>query len=239
MRTLNPSLAGILLNRSYPLLVALVAVALGCGCISQKPLPFAHGTPLPARASGPALAIMPAESLRLGTGTADKVLQIPECIDPVTVKELQGIGLFSTVTFCTNSAPKNGYVLHSQLKELRWEVPNHDSMVTTVFVVSLFTGGIGGVIYGCTDTDVFGYADVHFRLENTHTSQTVLDRDFKATEKRRTTKLSCDTPATMREVSAGALRTVFNEFESELKQLNLEKSGAPEQSAKAGTTPTL
>lgn len=198
MRTWNGLLAGVFDNRSYPLLAALIAVFLGCGCVSQKPLPFAYGTPLPARASGPGLAVMTSESVRPAKSVEDEVLKIPQCVDPVTVKELQGVGLFSTVTLCTNSTPKNGYVLHSQLKELRWNVPNHDAMVTTTFIVSFFTGGIGGVIYGCTDTDVFGYADVHFRLENAQTRETVLDRDFKATEKRRTTKLSCDLPDTVR-----------------------------------------
>jgi hypothetical protein len=239
MKTWNFLLDAVFPKRSYvPLLAALVVVLLGCGCVSQKPLPFAHGTPLPAPAGGPSLAVIPTQNLRSTKDNEDKVLQIPECMDPVTVKELQGIGVFSAVELCTNSTPENGYTLHTQLKELRWEVPNHDTIVTTAFVVSLFTGGIGGVIYGSTGTDVFGYANVHFRLENAQTSQPLLDRDFTATEKRRTTKLVCDTPDTLREVSAGALRTIFNQLEAELKELDLKRPETKQQSAVArpGTT---
>jgi hypothetical protein len=240
MRTWNSFITGIFLKRSHPIFAALFAVLLGCGCVSQKPLPFAYGGPLPVRAGGPTLAVVPAESLRPAKDPTDKALRIPECVDTVTVKELQGIGLFSTVSLCTNEVPKNGYVLRTQVKDLRWDVPKHKAIVATAAGVTLVTGALGGTIYGFTGAEVLGHASVHFHLEDAQTSKTLLDRDFTALEKRKTSKFACDTPATVRDVSAGALRIVFDQFEADLKQLHLDQPGAPVQSAaKAGPPPTL
>jgi len=48
--------------------------------------------------------------------------------------------------------------LKTELKRLEWEVPNYNSIIGNTFLLSLFTGGIGGGIYISTSTSVNGFA---------------------------------------------------------------------------------
>jgi hypothetical protein len=61
--------------------------------------------------------------------------------------------------------------------------------VSTAFTIRLLTGGITGVGYGVTATDVFGHATLHIRLVDTQQKRVVLERDYQATAKDHRSKL--------------------------------------------------
>jgi hypothetical protein len=114
-------------------------------------------------------------------------------------------------------------VLQCKVKELRWEVPGYNHMIGTMFVVSILTGAIGAVVYGCTDADVLGHADVQFHLTSVPGGQVLLDRDYAGTNKETKIKFECDTPTAYREAAAKSFRTVMDQFEGDAKQLSLKK----------------
>lgn len=161
----------------------------------------------------------------------DKALKLPDCLNPVVVKELDGSGLFSSVELNTNEAPKTGYLLTCKINELRWEVPNYDHLLDTVGVVSFLTGGVGGVIYGSTDTDVLGHAEIRFSLTNLDSGEMLLNRDYAATITEKKAKLRCDTPATYREVAAKSFQTTIAAFEKDLRQTKLNQPTPAESPA--------
>ncbi|MBC8096103.1 MAG: hypothetical protein H7Y43_09845 [Akkermansiaceae bacterium] len=191
--------------------------------MSQKPLPYSYSVPQPALAGGPVLAVCPALTTRAPKDNEimDKCLALPACIDPVIVTELGGSGMFSTVGLQTEALPGTAYVLRTTLADLRWEVPHYDRLVMNTFLFSLCTGGIGGLIYGSTDTEVLGHTAVHFTLSDPQ-GVLLLDRDYTGITAIRKTKLSCDTPVTRREVAAGAFKSAFDKFKDDLRQLNLK-----------------
>ncbi len=200
----------------------LLVVLAGSGCITQKPLPFAHSPPAVAPANAPALSVLPTKHERPEKDNMDKVLALPACMDPVLVTELERSGLFSCVRLETNGTPAAGYVVQGRLRDLRWEVPDYDAMLGTVFVVSFLTGGIGGVIYGSTSTDVFGHATVHFVVSDAQGTRVFLDRDYVATAKEKKSKFKCDTPGTYRLVAAKAYKEVLDRFKDDVRQLDLK-----------------
>jgi hypothetical protein len=201
------------------LLPAAVAILLTCGCVSPKPLPYQFSQPLPPPADAPELAVAPAKSVRSVEDNMDKVLKIPECLDAVLVKELEGAGIFKKVTLNSEGIAADRYLLEPSLIDLRWEVPDYKRKVSTAFTLSLLTGGIGGVGYGVTGTDVFGHATLRVKLTDTQQKRVILERDYQATAKDNRSKFSCDTPATYREMAAGALKEVIEELKKDLRNL--------------------
>jgi len=151
----------------------------------------------------------------------DKVLKIPECLDEVLVRELQGAGVFKQVSLTTRGIAADHYLLEPSLVDLRWEVPDYKRKVSTAFTISLLTGGIGGIGYGATGTDVFGHATLHIKLIDPRQQQVVLERDYRATAKDNRSKLRCDTPTTYREMAASALKQAIEDFKKDLQQLQI------------------
>lgn len=201
--------------------LAFIFLSLLCvGCVSQKPLPFQFSTLQSSPASAPKLLISPVTDQRSKKDTMDKVIEIPAALDVVLVKELQNVGLFSSVTNPSSNFPKS-YQIQTVLKDLRWEVPNYNRTVGTTFAISLLTGGIGGIAYGSTGIDVLGHAKMQFTLTDSK-KKLLLDREYDATFTERKAKLNCDTPDTYREVAAGALKNVIEKLTVDLRELQLQ-----------------
>lgn len=209
----------------FPILLLVVFAALGfVGCASQKPLPFPHSTPRAAVSTGPVLALSPTQDQRATKDNMDKVLALPSCIDPVLLKELGEAGFFREVEVKKSTTSDGGgggsdYSVQGTLTELAWEVPNYEKKVGTAAAVSFLTGGVGGVIYGSTGTDVNGRAKVHFKVSRKGLSDPVLDKDYSGSVTERKAKFSCDTPSTYREIAAKALRKVIDQFKADLESL--------------------
>jgi hypothetical protein len=207
------------LERFAALVLAGTVLLLTSGCVSPKSLPYQFSQPLPPPGDAPELVLVPTKNLRPASDNMDKVLKLPNCIDSVLVTELQGAGLFKKVGLSTNGVVADRYLLEPSLIDLRWEVPDYKRKVGTAFTISLLTGGIGGVGYGVTGTDVFGHATLHVKLTDTQQKQVVLDRQYQATAKDNRSKFSCDTPNTYRDMAARALKQVVEDLKKDLREL--------------------
>jgi ribulose kinase len=91
--------------------------------------------------------------------------------------------------------------------------------VGTAFAVSLLTGGIGGIAYGASGTDVFGFAAVRVKLIDVRQGRVVLEREYEASAKDNRSKFNCDTPATYREMAAGAFKQVIEDLKEDLRKI--------------------
>ena len=195
------------------LLVGLVF--LSSGCISQKPLPYAV-IPENLAASGPALTIVPVVDKRGVTNELDSVLRIPECVEEVLASEMEGLGMFQSVarTSASGATGESGYRLAVTLDRLEWEIPGHDRIVGTAFGLSLATGGIGGLIYGSTGTEVLGHAALTVRL--TSEGRVILEKSYTGTAQEKKAKMKSDTPATGRELAAKAVASAIGQLKADL-----------------------
>ena len=200
------------------LIFCLLALTVS-GCVTKQPLPFEYSAARPAQAGGSHLTLAPMKDGRTAKNTMDKVLDVPACIDTALERELNNSGLFQQVELKSDPKQSGGLLLQTSLNELAWEVPNYKSIVGTAFTVSLLTGGIGGMAYGSTETDVYGHAKVRFILSQEGSPEILLDREYSANSKARKAKLNCDTPATYREMAAKALRDVYNQFKADLDKI--------------------
>ena len=199
-------------------------VLVGSGCISQKPLPYA-AIQKNLAPSGPALTILPVEDRRGAQGDLsaeersstlgdlDKVAKIPECVEEVLATEMEGLGMFQSVSRRSASSGSD-YTLAVGLDRLEWEVPNHDRMVGTAMGISLLTGGIGGLIYGSTDAEVLGHATLTMQLRSGE--MVILDKNYSGTAKETKAKMNSDTPGTGREMAAKALAVVMGQLKTDL-----------------------
>jgi hypothetical protein len=197
----------------------LILLMVTSGCISPKPLPYQFAAPNPVPSQAPEPALAPAKNARPTKDTMDKVLELPACIDAVMVKELEGSGVFKKVTLTTNGVASAEYLLEPSLLELRWEVPDYGRKVGTTFAISFLTGGIGGLGYAATGTDVFGHATLRAKLTDSRSKAVMLEREYHATAKDNRAKLNCDTPNTYREMAASALKQIMEQLKDDLRKL--------------------
>jgi hypothetical protein len=211
----------------------LVLVTATTGCVTPKPLPYHFAEAKPAPGHGPELALAPAKNARMAKDKMDEVLELPTCLDSVMVKELEGSGLFRKVSLNTNGIASAEYVLEPSLLELRWEVPDYGKIVGTTFAVSVLTGGLGGIGYGATGTDVLGHASLRVKLTEGQSKTVILDREYRATAKDNRAKLSCDTPNTYREMAAAALKDVIGQLKEDLHKLVGTSPRTQQRAAKA------
>jgi hypothetical protein len=221
---LGRMLKAILLPRFQKVLVvsAMLGVVLfGTGCISQKPLPYS-AVPAKLRETGPQLSILPIEDRRAAKDDMDRVLAIPQCVEVVLAQEMEGVGMFQKVSRQT-SPPQSGYTLRVALDRLQWEVPNYDRILGTTLGVSIATGGLGGLIYGSTGTEVLGHASMEMVL--TSGDAVLLNKKYVGLAKEEKAKMNSDTPATYREVAAKAVADAISQFKADL--LALETGGTP------------
>jgi hypothetical protein len=86
--------------------------------------------------------------------------------------------------------------LKTELKRLEWEVPNYNSIIGNTFLLSLFTGGIGGGIYISTSTSVNGFAVVRMELAEVQGGRVLLNQEYSGFYTEKMAKASCDTSTT-------------------------------------------
>lgn len=209
------------------LTVAAMTLLLTTGCVSTKPLPYEFSQAAPVPSQGPEVTVRPTKNARPVKDNMDKVLKVPDCLDSVLVKELEGAGVFKKVTLNTNGIAADQYLLEPTLVDLRWEVPDYGRKVATAFTISLLTGGLGGVGYGSTGTDVFGHVTLRVKLTDTRRQWVILERDYEATAKDNRSKFSCDTPNTYREMAARALKVAIEDLKKDLWKLqNADENAA-------------
>jgi hypothetical protein len=194
------------------------------GCATRQP--FVYSYP-PLQKDAPAnlgtVAIEPTKDLRTTTNELDQVLFLPQGLDQIVAREIESTGRFARIVSLTNGVARGNddLLLDVKLNRLTWEIPRHSQIVGTVFVISLFTGGIGGIIYGSTSTDVLGHAELSFKLSNPSKSRVLLEGRYTGDIQEKVTKLSCDTPGTGRTIAGKAVKLAMEQFKSDLNHLTL------------------
>lgn len=158
----------------------------------------------------------------------DEIYKTPPVIEiqKILQDELINSGIFSEIHLALET-PKSqaGYLIKPSLIRLEWEVPGYGSMVGTTFGVSLLTGGIGGLIYGSTSTDVFGYVDLEIELYDLSSDKLLTKKLYKGLAKQNMAKLSSDSHETKATIIGLAVQSAINQFKEDL--LTLVQKGVP------------
>jgi hypothetical protein len=152
----------------------------------------------------------------------DKIYKNPPVIEiqKILQKELINSGFFTEIHLATEIPNDHaGYLIKPSLVRLEWEVPDYDNLVGTTFVVSLLTGGIGGLVYASTSTDVFGYVDLEIELYDLSTENLLTKKIYKGLIKQNMAKLSSDTPETKATIIGLAAQSAINQFKEDLLTL--------------------
>jgi hypothetical protein len=203
----------------------LLVSTLMVGCATRQPFDYPYPAPAASKAGSGSLAIQAVVDHRGGSNELDKVLFIPSGLDRIVDREVESTGRFANTVQLTNGVARGNedFLLDVTLRKLEWEIPNHDQMVGIVFGLSLVTGGVGGVIYGSTSTDVMGHAQIAFKLSRPSTGKVLLEREYTGDVQRRVTKFNCDTPKTGRRLAGAAVRNVMEQFNRDLDNLVLNQ----------------
>ncbi len=112
----------------------------------------------------------------------------------------------------------------AKLLEMDWKVPNYDAMIGKAFGLSVLTGGIGGMIYGSTETDVYDDARIRIKVIDLRLQKTLLDKEYIGHAEEKMKKLKCDTPNTKARMIGNAIEIVMASFKEDLAQAVQEES---------------
>jgi hypothetical protein len=95
-------------------------------------------------------------------------------------------------------------------------VPNYKELMAVNWVLSIFTGGIGGLIYGLTSTGVHG--DVKFQavLSDIKGGGIVFDKTYSGHYEEKKKKIICDSPKTKAYITGKALKIGIEQLKNDL-----------------------
>jgi hypothetical protein len=148
-----------------------------------------------------------------------------EEIRKILDSEMLGTGFVARVTppvkdqGGSQNAEKVDLVMRSAIKELRWEIPGYDALVSRMFIVSLLTGGIGGLIYGSTSTDVYGHSRLRISLVDEKDGKVYLDKEYTGDSKQSMAKLKSDIPSTKALLIGESLQQAMEQFRKDLNSV--------------------
>jgi len=114
--------------------------------------------------------------------------------------------------------------LKTELKRAQWEVPHYDAILGNTFLLSFFTGGIGGGIYISTSTQVNGFVVVQFELTEAPGGRVLLNKEYSGFHTEKMAKASCDSSTTKRRMATEAFKDAMTQFKADLVKLS---SGPP------------
>jgi hypothetical protein len=141
-------------------------------------------------------------------------------------EELGGAGLFGFAMAQPDAATAEelrhrgvGLLVEPTLKVLEWDVPDYDGIRQTLLLWSAFTLGIGGFVYGGTDTDVHGRTVLVVRLTDVAAGSATVERRYEGKASETRTKLNCDTGATRRAVVQASAKAAMRQLVADLQAL--------------------
>lgn len=141
-------------------------------------------------------------------------------IDIIFKEELMSTGLFThVIPFENRDSTKDieaDIIVFPNLLHMDWEVPNYDQICTTAFVLGLFTGIVGGTIYGCTDTDVYGDTTLHIKTIDSKTGEILIDQEYAGHCESEKLKFTCDSLDTKATSVGDSLEAAIDKFKADL-----------------------
>lgn len=207
-------------------LFLIMTILLGTGCATKKPFTYED--------SAADINTSPKTNLTVLVNTLTdkrenkKIDEIYESdpileIQSIMTKELVSTGLFGQVTSVPRSTDNQkteaDVLITPSLLKMNWHVPGYEAMQGNAFVVSALTGGLGGIIYGSTKTDVLGNTKLHVIVQNSETNETLLDQVYEGSYEEKLAKLSCDTPETKSRVVEKSLKLAIEKFKKDLTNI--------------------
>ncbi len=192
----------------------------GCATKSQ----FTYDPIVAPETTGTIVAVMtPVVDSRQDEKEIDKFYENDPAqeVQLILLKELMSTGLFKEVVAVENISdePDAEFFIEPTMYKLEWMVPGHDAMVTKAFVTSMLTGGVGGVIYGSTKTDVFGETNLHLKITEAKTGNVLLEKNYTGKHQEKMAKISCDTPGTRTMMVGKSLKFAVEEIKNDLGEL--------------------
>lgn len=97
----------------------------------------------------------------------------------------------------------------------------NDAIFGNTFLLSFFTGGIGGGIYISTSTQVNAFGVVQFELTEPTGGHVLLKKEYGGFHTEKTAKASCDSSMTRARMASQAFKNAMTQFKADLKQLPL------------------
>ena len=155
-----------------------------------------------------------------------------EEIGRIIQQEIMSTGLFANVIHMSEVVEEKDdhrsnetadLLVSAELLEINWEVPDYDDMVGKTLGISVFTGGIGGMIYGSTETEVYGDAKIRIKVIDLHSKKTLLENVYEGHHEEKMKKLKCDTPTTKAQMIGDAIEAAMKKFKEDLYQTVMEK----------------
>jgi hypothetical protein len=198
-------------------------------CAAKKPFLYQYPVQVEQPAAGMKLACTCIKDRRQDH-EIDKIYaeNLTEDLNRIIEKEIQSMGLCKQVISIPRAEkvdkalkenPDIDLVMYTSLKELVWEVPDYDRKVGTVFVLSFLTGGLGGVAYGSTKTDVYGNARIKITVIRTETGEKLIDKEYVGHIEERMALLKCDTPNTKARIVGLSVKSIMKQFKGDLKRV--------------------
>ena len=212
-----------------PLYVAMVGLAFatitGCGA-TRVPLRYDYPRPR-LNPDGPVIACRGTEDRRTDR-QIDEVLDggSVTAVDKAIQEEVASVGVAQKVmplpSFPGLSKQELidkgvSVVVEPALERMAWEVPDYDQIWATTLVVSILTGGIGGLIYTSTPTEVYGHTKLTVRIVDV-TSGREVTKTYAGSSQERMAKLSSDRAETRSRMVAQALNSTMQEFRTDLAE---------------------
>lgn len=205
-------------------LVLVCSILLTCGCAAKSK--FVYDQPVEHAGKGTG-SIVAALGQISDKRTSEK--EIDKYYDGEPLKDIQSMlenellstNLFERVVTVTDAGAgvKADVIIDPSLTRLDWEVPDYEALKRKAFVTSLLTGGVGGAIYGSTDTDVYGDSGIQLRVTEQATGKVLLDKSYSGHHEEKMVKFKCDIPETRVAMAGKSLRKAIEAIKSDLREV--------------------
>lgn len=159
-----------------------------------------------------------------------------EEIGKVIQDEVRSTGLFKEVVLIKKGEDEHivleksciQMILQPSVQELAWEIPNLKEQERKALVISILTGGIGGLAYGSGSTDFYGKAKLRIVLQDKETRKILLDKEYFSRAEEKMARLKTDSAEERARIIGKAVKHAIDQLKVDLEQI-----------AKAGVTDRL
>jgi len=197
------------------------------GCAGKSPFIYEDNSSSNLKADGPSIAIQYIIDKRTGDTDIDESFETDPLIDMSNIlkNEIESTGYFSNVYLIEeNSSYLNTdhfYIIRPYLINMKWEIPNYEDMIGNLMFISLITGGLGGIIYGSTETDVLGDVSLNIVMENKYSGHVLIDKQYNGHSKKSYSKFVSDSNFKKSRVIGYAFSEIMSKLKSDIKQASI------------------
>ncbi len=167
--------------------------------------------------------VMPVNDLREDEKEIDQIFADDPLLEiqKIIKEEIASTGYFSEVILQQENQPvvNADIIFVPHLRKMQWMVPDYDDMIGKVYIISFLTGGIGGVAYGSTETDVIGDVELKLEIIEQSTNDVLHEKIHSGHHKQKMAKMNCDAPETKATVVGKSLKNAMVELSSDLNEV--------------------